>query len=100
MEKTLGVLVSSNRHLEKIIMLCNAAKKRGIEITLFFTHKGILLTQDPRFSELDGLNISVCKVGFENLGLKPPIPGIGEKDYTTQAMHAELINNCERYVVF
>lgn len=100
MKKTLGVLVSSSHHLDKIIRLCNAAKKRGIEVTLFFTHKGTLLTQDPRFSELDGLRIAVCKVGFENLGLKPPVSGIEEKGYMTQAMHAELINNCERYVVF
>ncbi len=100
MEKSLGILVSSSRHLEKIIRLCNAAQKRGIEVTLFFTHKGTLLTQDPRFSELDGLKISVCKIGLESLGLKPPVSGIEEKDYSTQAMHAELINNCERYVVF
>ncbi len=100
MEKTLGILVSSSRHLENIIKLCNAAKKRGIEVTLFFTHKGTLLTQDPRFSELDGLKISACKIGFESLGLKPPVSGIEEKGYSTQAMHAELINNCERYVVF
>ncbi len=100
MEKTLGIVISSSRHLAKVIWLCNAAKKKGIEVTLFFTHKGSLLTQDPRFSELDGLKISVCKVGFESLGLKPPVSGIDEKGYTTQAMHAELINNCERYVVF
>ena len=100
MEKTLGVFVSSSHHLDKIINLCKAAKKRGIEITLFFTHKGSLLTQDPRFSELDGLKISVCKVGFESFGLKPPVSGIEEDGYTTQAMHAELINNCERYVSF
>ena len=100
MGKTLGVFVSSSRHLEKVIRLCNAAKKKGVEVTLFFTHKGTLLTQDPRFSELDGLNISICKVGFQSLGLKAPVSGIEEKGYKSQSMHAELINNCERYVVF
>jgi len=100
MKKTLGIFVSSSRHLEKIIRLCSAANKKGIEVTLFLTHKGTLLPQDSRFSELDGVKISVCKVGFESLGLKPSGSGIEEKGYTTQAMHTELINNCERYVVF
>jgi len=100
MDKKLGIFVSSNRHLDKVIRLCNAAQKKKIEVILFFTHKGILLTRDPRFSELDGLRMSVCRVGFESHELKTPIPGIGDKDYTTQAMHAELIDECDRYVVF
>ncbi len=100
MGKKLGIFVSSNRHLDKVIRLCSAAKKKKIEVILFFTHKGTLLTRDPRFSELDGLRISVCRVGFESRGLKPPVPGIGDKDYTTQAINAELIDDCDRYVVF
>ena len=100
MGKKLGIFVSSNRHLDKVIRLCSVAKKEEIEVILFFTHKGILLTRDPRFSELDGLRISVCSVGFESLGLKPPVPGIGDKNYTTQAINAELIDDCDRYVVF
>ena len=100
MAKTLGIFASSNRHLDKIIGLCNAARKKGVEVTLFFTHKGTLLTQDPRFAELEGLKMSICRVGFKDNGLKPPVPGMDEKDYTTQTAHAEMINNCDRYVVF
>ena len=100
MGKTLGIFVSSNRHLDKVIRLCNAARKKGVEVTLFFTHKGILLTQDPRFAELVGLKMSICRVGFKSKGLNPPVPGMGKKDYTTQAAHAEMINDCDRYVVF
>lgn len=100
MAKMLGIFVSSNNHFDKIIKLCRAAKNKGVDVTLFFSHQGILLTQDPCFKELEGLKMAVCKVGFEGHGLKPPVPGIGEKDYTTQAMHAELIDDCDRYVVF
>ena len=100
MGKTLGIFASSNRHLDKIIRLCNAARKKGVEVTLFFTHKGTLLTQDLRFDELEGLNISVCRVGFESHGLEPPVPGLDEKNYTTQMAHAEMISDCDRYVVF
>jgi len=101
MAKSLGVLVTSDRHLDKVIDLCKAAKNKGIETTVFFSHLGTLLTQDPRFAELDGLGkLSLCNVGFEGHGLKPPVPGVDEKDYATQARNGEMIEECDRYVVF
>ena len=101
MSKSLGLFVSSDRHLDKIINLCRAATRKDVEVTIFFSHIGTLLTQDPRFGELDGLaKMSLCNVGFESNGLKPPVPGIGEKDYATQARNGELIEECDRYVVF
>ena len=101
MDKKLGVFVSSNQHLDKLTKLCQAAQKRGVEVTIFFTHLGTLLTQDPSFGELDGLaKLSLCNVGFESHGLKPPVKGIGERDYATQARNGEMIEECDRYVVF
>ena len=101
MAKSLGVFVTSDRHLDKVIDLCKAAKNKGIETTVFFSHLGTLLTQDPRFAELDGLGkLSLCNVGFEDHGLKPPVPGVDEKDYATQARNGEMIEECDRYVVF
>ncbi len=101
MAKSLGVLAISNKHLDKIIKLCKEAKKKGIEVTIFFSHLGTLLTQDPRFGQLEGLaKMAVCNVAFESNGLKPPVPGIGEKDYATQAKHGEMIVECDRYLVF
>ncbi|MEJ2588944.1 MAG: hypothetical protein P8165_15500 [Deltaproteobacteria bacterium] len=38
MPKSLGVLVSSDKHLDKVIKLCKAAKNKGVETTVFFTH--------------------------------------------------------------
>ena len=101
MAKSLGILASSDKHLDKIIKLCKAAKVKGVTVTIFFTHLGVLLTQDPRFQELVGLaKMSLCNVGFEGHGLKPPVPGIGEKNYATQARNGEMIEECDRYVVF
>ena len=102
MAKRLGVFVSSDKHLDKVISLCLAAREKGdIKVTIFFSHFGTLLTQDPRFGELEGLaTMSLCNVGFESHGLKPPVPGIAEKDYATQARNGELIEDCDRYVVF
>ncbi len=101
MARNLGVFVNSDKHLDKIIELCKAAGKKGVDVTIFFSHLGTLLTQYPRFGELEGLaKMSVCNVGFEHHGLEPPVVGIGEKDYATQARHGEIIEECDRYVVF
>jgi hypothetical protein len=101
MAESLGIFVTSNSHLDKLIKLCKAARKKGIEVNIFFSHLGTLLTKEPRFAELESLGkLSICKVGFENHGLTQPIPGINDKDYKTQAQHAELIEDCERYLLF
>ncbi len=101
MSKSLGVFVSSNQHLDTIIEMCKAAKRKGIEVSIFFTHKGVLLTQDPRFAELEGLaRVSLCNVGFESYGLQRPVKGLSDKDYATQARHAAILDECERYISF
>ena len=100
MAKSLGVFVTSDQHLDKVIRLCKAAKEKGVETTVFFSHHGVLLTQNERFSELEGLGkLALCNVGFESHNLTPPVPGIGEKDYATQARNGEMIEDCDRYVV-
>ncbi len=102
MARSLGIFVSSDQHLDKIIKLCMAAKNNGVKVTLFFTHLGTLLTRDPRFTDLEGkAEMALCKVSLESHGIKNThIPGIGEKDYATQAKHAEIIEECDRYIVF
>ncbi|MEJ2024087.1 MAG: hypothetical protein P8Y00_03565 [Deltaproteobacteria bacterium] len=80
MAKSLGIFVSSNEHLDKIIALCRAAKTKDIEVTL--------------------AKLSLCNVGFESHGLKPPVVGIAEKDYATQARNGEMIEECDRYLAF
>jgi hypothetical protein len=102
MAKHLGIFVSSDKHLDNIIKLCRAAREKGdVDVTIFLSHLGTMLTQDPRFGDLEGLaTMSLCNVGFKSNGLKPPVPGIGEKDYATQARNGEMIEDCDRYVVF
>ena len=101
MGKKLGIYVSSNEHLEKIIKLCKAAKKKDVEVTIFLTHNGTRLTQDPRLEELLGLaRVALCKVGFEALELERPIAGLEEKAYASQSFHAEMILDCDQYLSF
>jgi len=101
MADKLGILVSSDKHLDYIIELVTAAQKKGKNIQIFFTGKGVFLTQNQEFEQLVGkAKLSVCDVSFRANGLKGDVPGIGFKDFATQARNAEMIEECDRYVVF
>lgn len=100
MAEKLGIVVSSDEHLDHLIGLCQAVRRSGRETIIFLTNRGVLLTQDPRFTELaECPDISLCNVGFEAFGLQRPAPLIDEKKYATQTRHAMLIEDCDRYVV-
>lgn len=97
----LGIMVSSNKHLDYVIALTNAAYQKGKHVQIFFTGQGVLLTQKPDFAQLVGkAKLSVCDVSFRANNLQGDVPGVGFKDFATQARNAEMISECDRYVVF
>ncbi|MBW2411433.1 MAG: hypothetical protein JRF72_16670 [Deltaproteobacteria bacterium] len=101
MAEKLGILVSSDKHLDYIVNLTDAAVKKKKSVEIFFTGQGVLLTQSPDFQKLVGkAKISLCDNSFRALGLEGDIPGLGFKDFATQAKNAEIIKNSDRYVVF
>ena len=101
MKKTLGIYVSSDDQLDKLIKICRAAKRKDVAVTIFLTHTGTLLTRDPSFEELAGLaDTFLCHVGFEANKLEKPIPGLEEKAYASQSRNAEILHDCDRYVTF
>lgn len=101
MPETLGILVSSDKHLDYIIKLTEAAHAKGKEVLIFFTGNGVLLTQSTGFEQLVGkAKMSVCDVSFKALGLKGDVPGFGPKDFATQAKNAEMVEKNDGYVVF
>ncbi|MFZ0614517.1 MAG: hypothetical protein WAM73_19890 [Desulfobacterales bacterium] len=101
MSKTLGIYVSSDKYLDKIIHLCRAAKKKKIEVKVFFTHHGTRLCTDARLAELAELaTIALCKVGFEANALQPAEARVDQKAFLSQSWHAEMIYDCDRYLTF
>lgn len=101
MTEKLGILVGSDKFPDYVIQLTKAAYAKGKDIEIFFTGAGVLLTQAPNFKQLAGkAKLSVCNVSFQAAGLSGIIPGVGEIDFTTQARNAEMINSCDRYLVF
>lgn len=104
MNKRLAILVSSDRHLNHLVRLTTAAFEKGMEIDLFFTGKAVLLTLAPQFKELMGkANLAVCDASFRAYGLqdrRKEVPGVKGIDFTTQAKHAQLLAQADRYLVF
>ena len=101
MSDLLGILVSSDKHLDYVIELTAAAQKKGKTVRIFFTGQGVFLTQQPEFEKLVGkAKLSVCDVSFRANGLEGDVPGVGFKDFATQAKNAEMIKECDRYLVF
>lgn len=100
MADTLAILVSTRESLPHLLGLVAAAAKRGLEVRIFFTGEGVLVTQEPRFQELVGqAKMALCEVSFRGLGLKGEVPGIGYKDFATQARHAEMVEEFRHYLV-
>jgi peroxiredoxin family protein len=101
MAEKLGIFVSSDKNLRHVIEITKAAEAAGKEVILFFSHKGVLLTQEPEFKELIGHGQkSICNVGYEANGLTgKPAPGIDEKDFATQARHGVMLEEVDRYLV-
>ncbi len=98
----LGIMVCTPRYLEYVINTAKAAHKKGLEVDIFFTGKGVLLTQENRFKELvDVARLFVCDVSFRANGLEgKKVPGVGFKQFVTQAKNAEMIEECDKYLVF
>jgi len=100
MSESLGILVSSKKHMDYLIALTDAAHAKGKEVRIFFSGQGVYLTQSPDFKKLVGkAKLSVCDVSFRAYGLSGDVPGVGFKDFATQGRNAEMVEDCDRYLV-
>ena len=101
MEDRLGILVSSDKHLDKIIALTTAAHEKNKKVQIFFTHTGVYLTKEPEFDQLVGkAKMALCLACYEKYGLEGDVPGLEDKDFATQARNAEMMEETDRYIVF
>jgi arylamine N-acetyltransferase len=101
MERKLGIYVTSDQHFEKLLRLCQAAERRHIAVSIFLTHIGTKLSRNPRFGELAALaKVALCTVAFEDNGLTKPVDGLDPKGFSSQVWHAEMLNDCDRYLTF
>jgi len=100
MADTLAIMVCTRESLPHLLGLVAAAGKRNVEVRIFFSGEGVLVTQEPRYAELVGhAKMSLCEVSFRPLGLTGDVPGIGYKDFAIQARHAEMLEDYPHYLV-
>jgi len=86
MADTLGILVTTDKHLDSVIELVNAAHDKGKEVQAFGKAK-----------------LWICDVSFRGNGYhgrEEEVPGVGFKDFATQGRNAEMLAEMDRYVVF
>jgi len=96
----LGIMVTTRDSLDHLLNLVAAAAKRDLQVEVFLSGEGVLLTQDPRFAQLAGrARLALCEVSFRALGLQGEVPGMGFKDFATQARHAAMVEDCPHYLV-
>ena len=104
MAESLGILVTSDQYLDYVINLAGAAHQKGKDVQIFFTGQSVKLTLTPDFKKLVGkAKLSVCDVSFRANGFhgrEDEVPGVGFKNFATQARNAEMAAECDRYIVF
>nr|HDM99746.1 hypothetical protein [Deltaproteobacteria bacterium] len=100
MNNKLGILVSSDRHIDHLIGITKAAYRAGKKVTIFLTNRAVLLTKNKKFTELEGLcHISLCSLCMESFKVDKPVPIVNEKDFGTQMRNVVIMKECDRYIV-
>jgi peroxiredoxin family protein len=101
MTPSLGICVATKNQMAHVVGIARAAKAAGKEVKIFFTGEGVHLTHDPRFAELhDVARVTVCEVSYIANGYKgKPLPRMRDKDFVTQGWNAEMVEECQRYIV-
>jgi len=101
MAESLGICVSTRNNFDHVLGLAKAAQKAQKKVEIFFTGEGVLCTQNPMLADLIKIvHVTICEVSYFANGYKGvEIPGLGDKDFVTQARNAEMVEECDRYVI-
>lgn len=101
MDRKLGLTVTTDEAMPHALGLARAARAAGYQVDLFLTGDGARLTQHPFFQELFELGrVSVCEASFRARGYETAqVPQLNDKDFVTQARNAEMVEDCDRYLV-
>jgi len=110
MTPSLGICVATRSRMDHVVGLARAARAAGKEVKVFFTGEGVHLAQDPRFAELLEVaragssqphgQVTICEVSYMANGYTgKEVPGLRNKDFVTQGRNAEMVEECQRYVV-
>jgi predicted peroxiredoxin len=97
-KRKLGILVNTDKNLEHILGICEAAKKAGVKVSIFIMDDGCYLTKKPELLALGkkGVNIAMCDHSYREKGFTE---ALAEVKHGSQFDHALIAHECDRYVV-
>jgi len=104
MAESLGIVVTTEKHLDHIVGLTKAAKDAGKEVRVFFTSSAVKLCLTEEAQELvkaGADDVALCRVTYEFLELdKQYGTEINGMTLGSQDENAENVDIVDRYVVF
>ena len=68
----LGILITTNKHLDKVIGIAKAADSKGHEVEIFSMDEGVRFLSLPEFTslcELDNIVMSLCNHSASEQGV-------------------------------
>lgn len=103
----LGIFVTSPQYMRHVVGITQAALRAGKKVKVFFSFKAVHLTKHPDFVKLANLlpldDLSICAASYNCEGFDPQLDipkGLTAAQMRTQAAHGEIIEECDRYLVF
>ncbi len=103
----LGIFVTTPQHMRHVIGVTHAAKRAGKKVKVFFSYKSVHLTKHPDFVKLANLldpeDLAICAASYTCEGNDPQLDipkGLTAPQMRTQAYHVEILEECDKYLVF
>ena len=101
MAETLGICVATINAFDHLMGITLAANRADKKVEIFLTGEAVHITQNDRFMDLVQLaKVGVCEVSYLAYGYKDKeFAGLTDKDFVTQAANAEMVEECDRYLI-
>lgn len=101
MTQRLGICVASRNCFNHVLGLAQSAAAAGKQVDIFFTGEGVHQSQLNEFNTLLRFSkVTICEVSYIGNGYQGiAVPGLGDKDFVTQAQNAEMVEECDRYII-
>lgn len=98
MAKKLGILVNTDKNLEHLVGICDAAERQGVEVSIFVMDDGCSLTRNQKFLALAKKNVKValCDHSYREKGFDGRVGGIA---HGSQFDHVTIAHECDRFLV-
>ena len=82
----LGIVITTTKHLDKIIGITHAANAKGHEVSIFVMDEGVKLLRDPGFTQL-------CTL--DNVVMSHCSHSAGEQDVDVSGVSKEIVSGSQ-----